>query len=74
MRVVGARKNGKDFSAGGGRFPAGVADLSGAPGRRRLRLADFLMSAELPLPKSVFCHGFVLDSVGAKMSKTLGNG
>ena len=33
----------------------------------------FLISAGLPLPKSVFCHGFVLDPVGAKMSKTLGN-
>ncbi|KAH8061239.1 hypothetical protein JL721_8900 [Aureococcus anophagefferens] len=33
----------------------------------------FLMSAGLPLPKSVFCHGFVLDAAGTKMSKTLGN-
>lgn len=33
----------------------------------------FLMSAGRPLPDSVFCHGFVLDAAGAKMSKTLGN-
>ncbi|KAJ8608245.1 hypothetical protein CTAYLR_009473 [Chrysophaeum taylorii] len=33
----------------------------------------FLMAAGLPLPKTLFCHGFVLDAAGAKMSKTLGN-
>ena len=33
----------------------------------------FLMSAGVPLPKVVFCHGFVLDPKGGKMSKTLGN-
>lgn len=33
----------------------------------------FLLSAGIPLPKHVFCHGFVLDAAGAKMSKTLGN-
>jgi len=33
----------------------------------------FLMSAEIPLPKSIYCHGFVLDANGTKMSKTLGN-
>ena len=32
----------------------------------------FLMSAGLPLPKSVFGHGFVLNR-GEKMSKSLGN-
>jgi len=32
-----------------------------------------LRSAGLPWPKRVFCHGFVLDAAGAKMSKTLGN-
>ena len=32
----------------------------------------FLMSAELPLPKQVFGHGFVL-SRGEKMSKSVGN-
>jgi methionyl-tRNA synthetase len=33
----------------------------------------FLMSAELPLPKQVFGHGFVLARGGEKMSKSLGN-
>jgi methionyl-tRNA synthetase len=32
----------------------------------------FLMSAELPLPRMVFGHGFVLNK-GVKMSKSLGN-
>lgn len=32
----------------------------------------FLMSAQLPLPKQLFVHGFV-TSEGQKMSKTLGN-
>ena len=32
-----------------------------------------LMSAELPLPKTVFGHGFVQDKTGAKMSKSIGN-
>jgi methionyl-tRNA synthetase len=33
----------------------------------------FLMSANLPLPKRVFAHGFVLAKGGEKMSKSLGN-
>lgn len=33
----------------------------------------FLMSADLPLPKHVFGHGFVLARGGEKMSKSLGN-
>merc|ERR1719399_2113369 len=66
--------NGKDFTKGGGRWPADCHVI----GKDIVRFhavywPAFLMSAELPLPKSVFCHGFVLDSVGAKMSKTLGN-
>ncbi len=32
----------------------------------------FLMSANLPIPKSVFSHGFILND-GQKMSKSLGN-
>ena len=32
-----------------------------------------LFSCEVPLPKSVFAHGFVLASDGRKMSKSLGN-
>eukprot|EP01049_Picozoa_sp_SAG25_P004221 SAG25_NODE_260_length_10806_cov_39.327356_8_plen_569_part_00 len=32
-----------------------------------------LMSAGLPLPKTVYGHGFVSDKTGAKMSKSLGN-
>lgn len=32
-----------------------------------------LMSAGLPLPKSVFAHGFVNDKDGKKMSKSIGN-
>lgn len=32
-----------------------------------------LMSANLPLPKSVFAHGFVNDKDGKKMSKSVGN-
>ncbi|ETO15771.1 hypothetical protein RFI_21595 [Reticulomyxa filosa] len=31
------------------------------------------MSAGVPLPKTVFCHGFVTDKDGQKMSKSLGN-
>ncbi|MEM7778941.1 MAG: methionine--tRNA ligase [Pseudomonadota bacterium] len=33
----------------------------------------FLMSANLPLPKKVFGHGFLLARGGEKMSKSLGN-
>ena len=33
----------------------------------------FLMSAQLPLPKAVFGHGFLLARGGEKMSKSLGN-
>ncbi|SEM60275.1 methionyl-tRNA synthetase [Sphingomonas gellani] len=33
----------------------------------------FLMSAGIPLPKSVFGHGFLLTRGGEKMSKSLGN-
>ncbi|MDJ0977744.1 MAG: methionine--tRNA ligase [Erythrobacter sp.] len=33
----------------------------------------FLMSADLPLPKKVFGHGFLLARGGEKMSKSLGN-
>jgi methionyl-tRNA synthetase len=33
----------------------------------------FLMSAKLPLPKSVFGHGFILARDGQKMSKSAGN-
>lgn len=33
----------------------------------------FLMSANLPLPKQVFGHGFLLARGGEKMSKSLGN-
>ena len=32
-----------------------------------------LMSAGIPLPKSVFAHGFVNDKDGKKMSKSIGN-
>lgn len=32
-----------------------------------------LMSAGLPLPKTIFGHGFVQDKQGAKMSKSVGN-
>lgn len=32
-----------------------------------------LMSAELPLPASVFAHGFVNAADGRKMSKSYGN-
>mmetsp|Transcript_20836 Transcript_20836/g.36948 ORF Transcript_20836/g.36948 Transcript_20836/m.36948 type:complete len:795 (-) Transcript_20836:35-2419(-) len=32
-----------------------------------------LMSAEMPLPQTVFCHGFVNAGDGQKMSKSIGN-
>jgi len=66
--------NSKDFTKGGGRWPADCHVIGKDIVRfHAIYWPAFLMSAELPLPKSVFCHGFVLDSVGAKMSKTLGN-
>ena len=34
---------------------------------------SMLMSADLPLPKCVFAHGFVNGPDGQKMSKSLGN-
>jgi methionyl-tRNA synthetase len=33
-----------------------------------------LLAADLPLPKGVFVHGFLMGSDGRKMSKSLGNG
>ena len=33
----------------------------------------FLMSANLPIPRQVFPHGFLLSRGGEKMSKSLGN-
>lgn len=32
-----------------------------------------LFSADIPLPKTIFCHGFVNDKEGKKMSKSIGN-
>ena len=32
-----------------------------------------LMSAKIPLPATIFCHGFVNDEEGRKMSKSIGN-
>lgn len=32
-----------------------------------------LMSAKIPLPATIFCHGFVNDKEGRKMSKSIGN-
>lgn len=34
---------------------------------------SMLMSADLPFPKQIFVHGFVCDSNGQKMSKSVGN-
>merc|ERR1712228_1119631 len=32
-----------------------------------------LMSCQIELPQKVFCHGFVMDKNGQKMSKSIGN-
>jgi len=34
---------------------------------------SILLSCDIPLPKTIFCHGFVQASDGRKMSKSLGN-
>ena len=65
-----------DWPQGGDRAKYWPADLH-LIGKDILRFhavywPAFLMSANLPLPKKVFAHGFWLNS-GEKMSKSLGN-
>lgn len=59
------------------RYWAEVGDITHIIGKDIVRFhavywPAFLMSAKLPLPKTVFGHGFLLNR-GEKMSKSLGN-